>query len=74
MLEIAWFATRLFLKGKLLRDPVHFIRQVFFGTLIGLVLFLSLAQVEIPLGVTVVVSSLLTGVLMPYLFRDFKMK
>ncbi|BDA71442.1 hypothetical protein RIVM261_003360 [Rivularia sp. IAM M-261] len=74
MLEIAWFATRLFLKGKLLRDPVNFIKQVVFGTVIGLLLFLSLAQVQIPLGITVIVSSLLTGILMPYLFKNFKMK
>jgi hypothetical protein len=74
MLEIAWFATRLFVKGKLLRDPVNFIKQVIFGTVIGLFLFLSLAQVQIPLGMAVVVSSLLTGITMPFLFKDFKMK
>lgn len=74
MLEIAWFATRLFLKGKLLRDPVNFIKQVVIGTVLGLLLFLSLAQVQIPLGITVIVSSLLTGIIMPYLFKNFKMK
>jgi hypothetical protein len=74
MLEIAWFATKLFMKGKLLRDPVHFIKLIIFGTAIGLILFLSLAQIQIPLGVAVIVSSLLTGIVMPYLFYDFKMK
>ncbi len=74
MLEIAWFATRLFMKGKLLRDPVQFIKLIFFGTAVGLTLFLSLAQMQTPLGITVVVSSLLTGMVMPYLFHDFKMK
>ncbi len=74
MLEIAWFATRLFMKGKLLRDPVQFIKLIFFGTAVGLTLFLSLAQMQTPLGITVVISSLLTGMVMPYLFHDFKMK
>jgi hypothetical protein len=74
MLEIAWFATKLFMKGKLLRDPVHFIKLIIFGTTIGLILFLSLAQIQVPLGVAVIVSSLLTGIVMPYLFYDFKMK
>ncbi|NJL63223.1 MAG: hypothetical protein HC903_17095 [Methylacidiphilales bacterium] len=74
MLEIAWFATRLFFQGKLLRDPVDFIKKIVFGTVIGLTLFLSLARTEIPLGIAVVSSSLVTGIVMPYLFRDFKMK
>jgi hypothetical protein len=74
MLEIAWFATKLFLKGKLLRDPVQFVRKVFLGTATGLIIFLSLAQIQIPLGIVVVISSLLIGIVMPILFRDFKMK
>ena len=74
MLEIAWYATKLFMKGKLLRDSVHFIKLIIFGTTIGLILFLSLARIQTPLGVTVIVSSLLTGMVMPYLFHDFKMK
>ncbi len=74
MLEIAWFATRLFMKGKLLRDPVHFVKLIIFGTTIGLILFLSLARIQASLGIVVIVSSLLTGMIMPYLFHDFKMK
>jgi hypothetical protein len=74
MLEIAWFATRLFFQGKLLRDPVDFIKNIVFGTVIGLTLFLSLARAEIALGIAVIISSLVTGIIMPYLFRDFKMK
>ncbi len=74
MLEIAWFATRLFLKGKLLRDPLIFIRQIVFGTILGLTCFLAIAQMDIPLGISVTIVSLLTGMMMPFLFRDFKMK
>ena len=74
MLEIAWFATRLFFQGKLLRNPVDFIKKIVFGTGIGLTLFLTIARAEISLGIAVITSSLVTGMVMPYLFRDFKMK
>jgi hypothetical protein len=74
MLEIAWFATRLFFKGKLLRDPVNFVKLVVIGTAFGLGIFLSLNQIGTPLGLNVITSSLLIGMIMPYLFRDFKMK
>lgn len=74
MLEIAWFATRLFLKGQLLRDPAIFVRQIVFGTTVGLTFFLAIAQMDIPLGISVTTVSLLTGLIMPFLFRDFKMK
>ena len=74
MLEIAWFATRLFVKGKLLRDPLNFVRQIVFGTIVGLSFFLAIAQIDIPLGISVTAVSLLTGMMMPFLFRDFKMK
>jgi hypothetical protein len=74
MLQIAWFATRLFFKGKLLRDPMNFVKLLLIGTTTGLGLFLSLNQIGTPLGLNVMTSSLLIGMMMPYLFRDFKMK
>ena len=74
MLEIAWFATRLFIKGKLLREPVYFIRQAFIGVVIGLIMLLVLAQVKFPLWIMIVVSSIATGAMMPFLMKEFKMK
>jgi hypothetical protein len=74
MLQIAWFATRLFFKGKLLRDPVSFVKLIVLATVFGLIFFLSLDQFGTPLGLNVMTSSLLIGMIMPYLFRDFKMK
>ena len=74
MFEMGWFSVKLFFKGKLIRDPVYFIRQTTIGTVIGLLLLVSIAQVNVPLWVPIIVSSLLTGAIMPFLLKDFKMK
>jgi hypothetical protein len=74
MFEMGWFSVKLFLKGKLIRDPVYFIRQTTIGTVIGLLLLVSIAQVNVPLWLPIIISSLLTGAIMPFLLKDFKMK
>ncbi|AFY30649.1 hypothetical protein [Calothrix sp. PCC 7507] len=74
MFEIGWFSAKLFFKGKLLRDPIQFVRQTAIGISIGSLLLVSLAQTEIPFWLTIVVSSLVTGAVMPFLLKDFKMK
>lgn len=74
MLEIGWLAAKLFLKGKLLRDPRYFFRQVLIGTGMGSLILLALAQTQLPLWLPITVSSLATGVVMPFLLKDFKMK
>ncbi len=74
MLEIGWLSTKLFLKGKLLRDPVHFVRQTAIGVAIGVLLLVTLAKAEIPMWLPVTVSSLVTGAVMPFLLKDIKMK
>jgi hypothetical protein len=74
MLEIGWFSAKLFFKGKLLRDPMHFLQQTAIGMGIGSLLLVLLAQAEIPFWLPVVVSSLVTGMIMPFLLKDFKMK
>ena len=74
MFEMGWFSVKLFLKGKLIRDTVYFIRQTTIGTVIGLLLLVSITQVNVPLWLPIIVSSLLTGAIMPFLLKDFKMK
>ncbi|MBW4616050.1 MAG: hypothetical protein KME21_22755 [Desmonostoc vinosum HA7617-LM4] len=74
MLEIGWFSAKLFFKGKLLRDPIYFIRQTAIATSIGLLILVLLAQVEIPFCLPVTLCSLATGIMMPFLLKDFKMK
>jgi hypothetical protein len=74
MLEIVWFSIKLFFKGKLLRDPMSFFKQTAIGVSVGLLLLMSLAQTELPLFIPVAVSSIITGAIMPFLLKDFKMK
>ncbi|MEA5503534.1 hypothetical protein VB735_10510 [Halotia wernerae UHCC 0503] len=74
MLEIGWFSAKLFFKGKLLRDPMSFVQQTAIGIIVGLILLVSLAQAEIPFYLPIILSSLVTGMIMPFLLKDFKMK
>ena len=74
MFEMGWYSVKLFLKGKLIREPMQFWRQIAIGTGIGSLLFVSLTAIKFPLWLPVAVSSLVTGAFMPFLLKDFKMK
>jgi hypothetical protein len=74
MLEIGWFSAKLFFKGKLLRDPVYFVKQTTIGIAIGFLLLMLLAQAPIPFYLPIILSSFVTGMIMPFLFKDFKTK
>ncbi|MGM3308436.1 hypothetical protein ACSQ6I_21090 [Anabaena sp. WFMT] len=74
MLELSWFSIKLFFKGKLLRDPVNFLGQIIIASTIGTLILVLLAQAEIPLCIPITVSSLITGIITPFLLKDFKMK
>ncbi|AFZ57287.1 hypothetical protein H6G54_25315 [Anabaena cylindrica FACHB-243] len=74
MLELSWFSIKLFFKGKLLRDPINFLGQIIIASTIGTLILVLLAQAEIPLCIPITVSSLITGIITPFLLKDFKMK
>lgn len=74
MLEVGWFSTKLLLKGKLLENPGYFVRQTVIGVAIGLVLLVGLAKLGVPLWFPIVLSSLVTGAVMPFLLKDIRMK
>ncbi len=74
MIELGWFSLKLFLQGKLLRDPIYFIRQTTIGVSLGLLVLILLAQLEVPFCLPITLSSLTTGLVMPFLFKDFKTK
>jgi len=74
MLELSWFSIKLFLKGKLFRDPIYFLRQTVIASGIGTVILVLLAQASIPLCIPITVASLITGAIMPFLLQDFRMK
>jgi hypothetical protein len=74
MLEIGWFSAKLFFKGKLLRNPMHFVQQTAIATAVGSLLLVLFAQADIPFYLPITLSSLVTGLIMPFLLKDFKMK
>ncbi len=74
MLELSWFSIKLFLKGKLFRDPIYFLRQTIIASGIGTGILVLLAQASIPLCIPITVASLITGAIMPFLLQDFRMK
>jgi hypothetical protein len=74
MLELGWLSVKLFFKGKLIRNPIFFVKQTTIGIAVGFLLLVLLAQAPIPLYLPIILSSLVTGMIMPFLFKDFKTK
>ncbi|NJM72846.1 MAG: hypothetical protein HC862_23400 [Scytonema sp. RU_4_4] len=74
MFQLGWFSAQLFFKGKLIRDLVHFTQKTAIGATLGSLLLVFLAFVKLPLLLSVAISSLVTGTMMPFLLKDFKMK
>ncbi|MBN3880866.1 MULTISPECIES: hypothetical protein [unclassified Nostoc] len=74
MLELGWLSAKLFFKGKLIRNPIFFLKQTTIGIAVGFLLLVLLAQAPIPFYLPIILSSLVTGMIMPFLFKDFKTK
>jgi len=74
MLEVGWYSSKLLLKGKLLRNPLYFLRQVALATIVGALLLIAMAQMETTLLLPIIISSLATGIAMPFLLKDIKLK
>ncbi len=74
MLDLAWYSSKLFFKGKLLRNLSYFYRQLSLGVIIGLLLLVGLREIGTNLGLAISISSLITGMTMPFLLKDVKMQ
>lgn len=74
MIEFTWLSTKLLLKGKLVRNYGYFYRQLSLGVILGLLLFLGLGITGINLAIAITISSLVTGMVMPFLLKDLKMQ
>ncbi|MGD1807125.1 hypothetical protein ACP6PL_17050 [Dapis sp. BLCC M126] len=74
MLEVGWYSTKLLLKGKLLRDPFYFFKQVALATAVGASILIIMAQIETTLLLPIIISSLATGIAMPFLLKDVKLQ
>jgi len=63
---------RLFLKGKLFRDPREVAKKWLIGLIAALVVVVILGYAGVPLWLAVIIASFGAGALQPYLFRDLK--
>lgn len=63
---------KLFLKGRLFRDPRQVMKMWFIGFIVSLLIVVVLAKLGVPLWLTVAIAALATGALQPYLFKDLK--
>jgi hypothetical protein len=63
---------RLFLKGRLFREPKVVARRWLVGVAIALVAVVALRMSGAPLWLAVAMPSVAVGLLQPYLFRDLK--
>jgi hypothetical protein len=65
-------SLRLFLKGKLFREPRAVFRQWLIGFGVALIAVVGFVKLSIPLWIAVTVVALAAGVLQPYLFKNLK--
>lgn len=65
-------SLRLFLKGKLFREPRMVLRLWLIGVAATLVALVVLVKLGVPLWLAVLLASLGGGALQPFLFKDLK--
>ena len=67
-------ALKLFLKGKLFRDPHAVLKKWLIGCVVSLLAVIILAKAGVPLWLTVTIVAFGSGALQPWLFRNLKYK
>jgi hypothetical protein len=65
-------SLRLFLRGKLFREPGAVFRQWLIGFAFSAASLVVLAKLGAPLWMAVAVAALAAGMLQPYLFKNLK--
>ncbi len=74
MFEVAWFSTKLLLKGKLLRNYDYFFRQITIAITVGLLILVVIEKLSANTLLTIILSSLIIGMAMPFLLKDVKLQ
>ena len=72
MLDMIVNTLKLFLHGKLFRDPWSVLRQWLIGFVITVTSLVVLVSVGMPLWLSIMIVALGVGALQPYLFKDIK--
>ena len=65
-------SLRLFLKGKLFREPGAVFRQWLIGFVASLATVVILVKLGVPLWIAVAAAALAAGMLQPFLFKNLK--
>ncbi len=74
MFEVAWFSTKLLLKGKLLRNYDYFFRQITIAIAVGLLILVVIEKLSANTLLTIILSSLIIGMAMPFMLKDVKLQ
>lgn len=72
MYEMFVNSLKLFLKGKLFRDPSAVLRQWLIGLAATILVLALLAAVGLPHWLAILVAAGAGGALQPWLFKDLK--
>ena len=72
MFEMFMDSARLFVKGKLFRDKESVYKKAYTGMVIAAFLVIFLAKIGLPLWLAIIIASLVSGGVQPYLFKDLK--
>ncbi len=74
MLDMFLNSATLFMQGRLFQDLNSVLKQAYIGIAITVVLLIILVKVGLPLWAAIITTSLISGCLQPYLFKDLKYK
>lgn len=72
MFEMFLNSATLFMKGKLFRDIDSVFKKAYIGMAIAAFLVIFLAKIGLPLWLAIILASLISGGIQPYLFKDLK--
>ncbi|MEQ8427050.1 MAG: hypothetical protein RLT87_11225 [Gammaproteobacteria bacterium] len=72
MFEMFLHSVSLFLQGKLFQDIHKVFRQAGIGISVGAILLIVSVKAGLALWIAVLLSSLISGALQPWLFKDLK--
>ncbi len=65
-------SVQMFLKGKLFRDNKMVVKQGAIGVMAAVVLIILLGKFVVPMWAAAIIGGIVSGALMPYLFKDLK--
>jgi len=72
MLDMFINSISLFCKGCLFQDLSHVIRQATIGMVIAALIVIIAVKAGLALWMAIIIASLISGGIQPYLFRDLK--